>query len=86
MVLYNNFINRCERMQNMNKEYLKNIYRLLEKIEATQEQAIDRVAAICAESIYNGGLLYFFGTGHSHMICEEPFLPCRRPCLCVSHS
>ena len=73
MVLYNNFINRCERMQNMNKEYLKNIYRLLEKIEATQEQAIDRVAAICAESIYNGGLLYFFGTGHSHMICEEPF-------------
>ena len=46
MVLYNNFINRCERMQNMNKEYLKNIYRLLEKIEATQEQAIDRMVDI----------------------------------------
>jgi uncharacterized phosphosugar-binding protein len=60
-------------MQNMNKEYLKNIYRLLEKIEATQEQPIDRVAAVCAEAICNGGLLYFFGTGHSHMICEEPF-------------
>ena len=57
----------------MNKTYLKNIVGLLEKLEATQESVIDRIAEVCAESIYNGGLLYFFGTGHSHMICEEPF-------------
>ena len=57
----------------MNKEYLRNIQRLLENLENTQEQVIDQVAAACAECIYNGGLLYFFGTGHSHMICEEPF-------------
>ncbi|MBO7252898.1 MAG: SIS domain-containing protein [Oscillospiraceae bacterium] len=57
----------------MNKDYLKNIYRLLEKLENTQEETIDRVAEVCAESISKGGLLYFFGTGHSHMICEEPF-------------
>ena len=57
----------------MHKGYLKNIYRLLEKLENTQEEAIDRVAAVCAECIEKGGLLYFFGTGHSHMICEEPF-------------
>ena len=57
----------------MNKDYLKNILRLLEKVENTQEEIIDQVAAVCAECIYNGGLLYFFGTGHSHMICEEPF-------------
>ena len=57
----------------MNKEYLKNIYALLEKLEATQEETIDRIADLCAERIYRGGLLYFFGTGHSHMICEEPF-------------
>ena len=57
----------------MNKTYLKNIVGLLEKLEATQETVIDRIAEVCAESIYNGGLLYFFGTGHSHMICEEPF-------------
>lgn len=57
----------------MNKDYLKNIYGLLEKLEKTQEDMIDRVAAACAECIGNGGLLYFFGTGHSHMICEEPF-------------
>lgn len=52
---------------------MKNIVGLLEKLEATQETVIDRIAEVCAESIYNGGLLYFFGTGHSHMICEEPF-------------
>lgn len=57
----------------MNKTYLKNILRLLEKLENTQEKTIDQVATVCAEAIYNGGLLYFFGTGHSHMICEEPF-------------
>ena len=57
----------------MNKEYLKNIYRLLEKLENTQETVIDQVADICAQTICSGGLLYFFGTGHSHMICEEPF-------------
>ena len=57
----------------MNKEYLRNIQRLLENLENTQEKVIEQVAEACAESIFNGGLLYFFGTGHSHMICEEPF-------------
>ena len=57
----------------MNKEYLRNIQHLLERLENTQEQVIEQIAAVCAESIFNGGLLYFFGTGHSHMICEEPF-------------
>ena len=57
----------------MNKTYLKNIRRLLEHLENTQEQVIEQVAEACAQCIFNGGLLYFFGTGHSHMICEEPF-------------
>ena len=57
----------------MNKEYLRNIQKLLEKLENTQEQVIEQVAEVCADCIYNGGLLYFFGTGHSHMVCEEPF-------------
>lgn len=57
----------------MNKEYLQNIRRLLDQLESTQEDVIEKVAEACAEAIYNGGLLYFFGTGHSHMICEEPF-------------
>lgn len=57
----------------MNKEYLNNIRSLLDHLENTQEQVIEQVAEACAECIFNGGLLYFFGTGHSHMICEEPF-------------
>ena len=57
----------------MHKEYLRNINKLLEKLESTQEETIDQVSAVCAECIQRGGLLYFFGTGHSHMICEEPF-------------
>ena len=57
----------------MNKDYLKNIYALLQKLEDTQEETIEQVAAACAECIEKGGLLYFFGTGHSHMLCEEPF-------------
>jgi uncharacterized phosphosugar-binding protein len=44
------------------------------------------VAAVCAESIRRDGLLYFFGTGHAHMMCEEPFyraggLACVHPIL-----
>lgn len=57
----------------MNKTYLQNIRGLLDRLEATQEETIDKVAEVCAQSIFNGGMLYFFGTGHSHMICEEPF-------------
>ena len=57
----------------MNRTYLKNILDLLEKLDKTQEAVIDRVSQVCAECISDGGLLYFFGTGHSHMICEEPF-------------
>ena len=57
----------------MNTAYLKNIIDLLEKLESTQEEVIEQVSAVCADRIYNGGLLYFFGTGHSHMVCEEPF-------------
>lgn len=57
----------------MNKEYLKNIRNLLDKVEQMQCDAIFAVAKECANAIYHGGLLYFFGTGHSHIICEEPF-------------
>ncbi len=57
----------------MNKTYLNTIRTLLDKLESTQDDAIDQVSQLCAEAIARGSLLYFFGTGHSHMICEEPF-------------
>ena len=57
----------------MNMEYLEKIRELLDHVEKNVTPVIDEVSKICAESIANGGMLYFFGTGHSHMICEEPF-------------
>ena len=57
----------------MNKTYLNIIREQLDKLEQTQEAAIDAVAKVCADAIQAGGLLYFFGTGHAHMLCEEPF-------------
>lgn len=60
-------------VKNTNKEYLRNIRNLMDCLEKTQEKTIELVSEQCAQSIYNGGLLCFFGTGHSHMVCEEPF-------------
>ncbi len=57
----------------MNSQYVSEIRKLLDKLEQTQESAIERAAAICADKVANGGLMYYFGTGHSHMISEEPF-------------
>lgn len=57
----------------MDKTYLNTIRGQLDKLEQTQEQAVDAVAKVCADAIQAGGLLYFFGTGHAHMLCEEPF-------------
>ena len=58
----------------MNKQYLQNIRALLDKLENTQEEVIDKISEICAKAIYDGHLLYFFGTGHSHLIAEEMFI------------
>ena len=57
----------------MNNQYLENIHRLLDQLAETQQSVIEAVSEVCANAIYHDRLLYFFGTGHSHMICEEPF-------------
>lgn len=46
---------------------------ILEKIERTQSDAIDRASHICAEAIGAGGLVHLFGTGHSRIPVEEMF-------------
>ncbi len=57
----------------MNTEYLSKVRALLDFVENTQLEAIDQVSAVCADALEKGHMLYFFGTGHSHMIAEEPF-------------
>ncbi len=46
---------------------------LLERIEATQGEAIDAASRICVDAIAAGGLVHAFGTGHSRMPVEELF-------------
>jgi uncharacterized phosphosugar-binding protein len=46
---------------------------LLERIEATQAEAIEQASQWCAETIGTGGLVHLFGTGHSRIPVEEMF-------------
>ena len=51
--------------------YFERTLELLERIRRTQMEAIERAAAICADSIGAGGIVFLFGAGHSRMMCEE---------------
>jgi uncharacterized phosphosugar-binding protein len=54
-------------------EYLRGARAILDHIEATQMDAIDRAATLCADCIAAGGLVHLFGSGHSRMAVEEIF-------------
>ena len=44
---------------------------VLDRIEATQGEAIEAASAICADAIGGDGLVHLFGTGHSRIPVEE---------------
>ncbi len=58
-------------MTNQALEYAKAIQDVLQRIVETQMDNITRAADIIAQSIANDGILYTFGTGHSHVIAED---------------
>src|SRR6478672_4110569 len=51
--------------------YFEKTSALLEKVRTETAPHIDAAAAICADSIAHGGLVFLFGAGHSRMMCEE---------------
>ncbi|TMB95273.1 MAG: sugar isomerase domain-containing protein [Chloroflexi bacterium] len=53
--------------------WIKASIEILEKIERTQSDAIERASQVCAEAIGAGGLVHLFGTGHSRIPVEEMF-------------
>lgn len=53
--------------------YLHQARAILERIEATQMDAIERAAELCADCIAGDGLVHLFGTGHSRIFVEEMF-------------
>lgn len=55
------------------KQYLANIQNLINQLLDTEMDKIDEAGAIVANTLMNGGYVYSFGTGHSHMMAEELF-------------
>src|SRR5258708_30210394 len=47
--------------------------KVLEKIQESQADSIERACRICAEAIGSGGLVHLFCTGHSRIPVEEMF-------------
>jgi len=54
-------------------EYINNIKKIIEKIEADSENNIEKTAQIIFQTLIDGKRIYLFGTGHSHMLAEELF-------------
>lgn len=54
-------------------DYFQELAKVLEQIQSTQMSAIEAAAAVCAEALRRNGLIYTFGTGHSHLLAEEIF-------------
>lgn len=44
---------------------------LLDQITRTQADALDRAAGVLVDTIQRDGLIFIFGSGHSHMLAEE---------------
>ena len=55
------------------KSHFKVMEEIVEKIETTQQEAIGRAAALLADTTQKGGIIYGFGTGHSHLVTDDAF-------------
>ena len=53
--------------------YIDEVKKLIEKIERTQLNSINKVAELVSEAIINEKLIYLFGAGHSNVIAIECF-------------
>lgn len=53
--------------------YMIAAMQVLQRIQSTQMDAIEKAAAIFAETIATDGLVHMFGTGHSRIFLEEMY-------------
>ncbi|MBT3901719.1 MAG: sugar isomerase domain-containing protein [Pelagibacteraceae bacterium] len=58
------------KMQNI-KKYQNEIFNLLDKITLNQKKIFTKVAKEFYQTYKKNGMVYIFGTGHSHMLAEE---------------
>lgn len=52
-------------------DYLQLLGRIVEQIEASQGEALEQAAQLCAQTIARDGLVHTFGSGHSRIVVEE---------------
>lgn len=52
-------------------EYYQKIHTILDQIVQTQAEQIEKAAQIVADTVAQDGIIYTFGTGHSHIIAED---------------
>ncbi len=57
-------------MQNILK-YQREIFKLLDRISSNQKHKFLKVAKEFYKAYRNNGMIYIFGTGHSHILAEE---------------
>jgi uncharacterized phosphosugar-binding protein len=53
--------------------YIHGVKEIIEKIESTQLENIDKAVDICFESMINNNVVHLFGSGHSRMAVEEVY-------------
>ena len=53
--------------------YLEKTQDVLQRIRQTQSASIADASAVAARTIENGGIIYLFGCGHSHLIALDNF-------------
>lgn len=55
------------------ERYFAQVTAILTAIQQTQAEEMRRVASCCTDRLLAGGKLFFFGTGHSHLLAEEVY-------------
>jgi uncharacterized phosphosugar-binding protein len=55
----------------LSDSYLADLANRITSIRSTAAQSLERAAEVMAACIQHDGLIYIFGSGHSHMLAEE---------------
>ncbi|MBR4461343.1 MAG: SIS domain-containing protein [Erysipelotrichaceae bacterium] len=55
------------------EKYFEILNEVVEKVKTTQQDNIMKAAAILADTTEKGGIIYGFGTGHSHLVVDDAF-------------
>jgi len=53
--------------------YFETMQKIIDEIKATQREQIIKAAQLLATTTKQGGLIYGFGTGHSHLVVDDAF-------------